>query len=298
MKLDIPKRHSELVQILATDILASDLHQKCCAKASLLAHKCARNAIYDGVVWRAMPGASDPDLSPYRAVRTIARTRRFGGVAGFTGSSRYWRVVVYNATALGAISLGGLRFWKETGLSKVKHFNFARVSDEGFQVILTDYNLDVFRGGVYCASVAVPIPTELVREVHSEQSLDTLFLFHEDVATQQVVRQGAADEWNPGVFTFANMPNLSSNTAFSGTQDERQRIDISGLIAGASFYLVMGNTITAAIPFTTAAALPALIAAAITALPNVSADAVKVDLISTVPLSLRVSFINGNGSRR
>lgn len=253
---------------------------------------------WTGTAWTAIEGSGDAALKPLRDIRTAARNRRFSRAPGAAIASQYFRVVAYNATAAGAVSIGGLRFWSERPkISPRKTIAFAKTDTERFELILTDRNIDVFRDGVFMSSIAVPVPAELVSEVKTEQSLDTMFLFHQDVEPQVVVRQGAPDEWNAADAVFTNVKNLTSSTAFSGNQDEVQELVFAGLTPGESVSITLGNSIAAPAVFSTAAALASQIAAAIESLPGVNADDVAVTQIDG-STAYRVAFVNSNGARR
>ena len=168
-----------------------------CAKSALI-----DNAVviewWDGLAWRALPGPDDQALSPRRHLRNAARTRRFGGAPGVATTARNWRLVIYNADGAGtaqdagAITVSNLRFWREKSLrSALKLIDFAKSEEETYQLALTDRNIDVFDNGAYLSSIPVSVADQQIREVKPKQSQDTLFLFHADVQTCVVVRQGS-----------------------------------------------------------------------------------------------------------
>src|SRR5208282_4898825 len=113
------------------------------------------------------------------------------------------------------------------------------------QLVLTDRNIDAFRGGEYYASVPVAIGNEIVRETKFEQSLDTLICFHQDVKTPWVQRQGASDEWGVYFQSWTNLPALTSSTAFSGNTNEVQQLNFTpALTAGDTFVFALGDMLT------------------------------------------------------
>lgn len=279
------------------------------AFVDLIGFKCANavlldNAIvvewYNGATWLPMPGPQDSDLSPRRHLRQSARTRRFGAAPGTAITARNWRVTVYNGTGVaGAVTISNLRFWREKDqLSALKLLDFAKSGSQTWQLALTDRNIDVFDNGVYLASIPVDIAQQQIAEIKPKQSQDTLFLFHADVATVQVVRQGSAEEWNAAPAAFASVPTLSTDTAFAGQQDEVQDISFSALAPGETIVLFLGGQQTAPITFVDAATLPGQIVTALTGLPGIAAapDLVA-DLRSVAPITVRVRFTGTNGGR-
>lgn len=254
---------------------------------------------WDGAAWQPFAGSDDTSLSPRKNLRLSARTRRFATRPGAQPSAQLFRVVLYGGTGPGAIDVAGLRFWREqAALSPVEIIDFAKTAAETYELALTDRNIDVFRDGIYYASVAIPHGAEVIDDATWVQSLDTLLLFHEELAIEQIVRQGAHDEWNVAIPTFTNLPNLTASTAFSGDQDEMQELTFEDLQAGDAFVLCLGDQIMAPITYSDNPTLLTDIAAAIKALPGVNADDVLVTLLQTGPVIVRVIFVDSNGARR
>lgn len=254
---------------------------------------------WDGAAWRSMAAPSSADQIQRVAIRTTSRTRRFAPPPGTVRTARNWRVVAHNAAGVGAINVGSLVFWKEReAISPVRYFPFARNSENVYQLVLTDRNIDVFKNGEYCASVPVPVGAEFIADVQLTQSIDTALLFHQEVFTQKITRQGSDTEWNTENVALTNVPALSANTAFSSNQDEIQRLEISGLTVGDTFALFFGGLWVAPIAAgATAADTATSIQTALRAHSAVGAD-VFVSVVSSTPLVIGVIFTNTNGSRR
>jgi hypothetical protein len=278
------------------------------SSASAQAQRCLAVEFWTGSAWAPLPGSGDPTLSPYRSISSTARSRRFGGAPGQTFTARQWRVtlyatssVIYSAdpiTNLGAISVGGLRFWQETSvISNVRLIPFAKSVDDVFQLVLSDRNIDIFKMGAFCASVPVPVANEFVRQCKFEQSLDTLVIFHKDIKTLWIQKQGARDEWNAGYQAYTNIPALSSNTSFSGNANEVQQLNFQGLTVGAQFVVAVGDMLSNVITYSTPTQLIANLASALDALPGIT-SALNIVVQSSSPLTLLVAFVNANGSRR
>ncbi len=193
---------------------------------------------HDGQIWRDF-GPGDGTARKGMA-STSGRTRRFGGAPGQTQRRQHWRLVTHGAANAGSISILDVQLWREKRqLSTVKAGTFARATDLVYEWLLTDHNVDIFQNGVYRASIAVDIDAAQIEQVFPTQSLDTLFLFHEDVHTVWITRQGASDEWNSQPAPFDHVPTLTSGTAFSGDQDEVQELRLPGLADGDSYLLLL-----------------------------------------------------------
>lgn len=240
----------------------------------------------------------------YGYLPIAGRTRRFGvwpgGPAGIVPAARYWRIVAKDADGAGAISVAGVRFWKERReVSPAKAFAFDRGADAIYTCVLSERNLDVFKRHVvsgsrrYVASIPVPIAAHQVADVVAIQSRDTMILFHPDVASTRIVRQGGDVEWNWDVLPAYNVPALPAGAAFAGDQDEIQDVAFSGFQLGDRYVVWLGDVVSPAQTFTGLGSLAATLSSVIGALPGLSAPAVtQVD-----DITFRVQFSGASGSR-
>ncbi len=253
---------------------------------------------WTGSVWATFGGPESLAYSARTPITTEARRKRFGVAPGEIIVTRYLRVAVYDAVGIGTISVGGVSVWTEAATgepSSVRLISFAKSVAEINQLVLTDYNIDVYDDGVYLASIRVPVPGELVDEINVEQSQDTVLLFHEDVQTRRIIREGVGDEWAVAAVTYQNAPVLTQSMALSAARDELQELTVP-FTAGDSLMLLLGEQQTAPFTATTAAALPAQIQAALSALPGVAAGIVAT-LISAGDGRVAVAFAGAAGAR-
>jgi len=241
----------------------------------------------------------------YAFVPIAGRTRRYGewpgGPGGSAVSARNWRIVAKNAAGAGAVSISGVRFWQERrAISPYsKPFAFDRGSDTLYDLVLTDRNVDVFKLGPsgarrYVASIPVPIAAHQIPQISAIQSQDTMLLFHEDVPTVRIVRQGSDVEWNADTVPAYNVPALPAGTAFAGDQDEIQDVTFAGFANGDTYVIWVGNLVTPVQTYAGPAGLAAAMSAAIGALPGLSAPTVtQTDNTPT----MRIAFTGASGSR-
>ncbi|MGL4396615.1 MAG: hypothetical protein ACRCS9_08765 [Hyphomicrobium sp.] len=215
--------------------------------------------------------------------------------------ARYWRVLVRGAGGCGALSLSGLRFWHEKAeISPVRVFPVDRSADVSYDLILTERNVDVFKRGAsgarrYVASIPVPVAHHQIDQIAVFSSRDTVFLFHEDIPSIRIVRQGSDVEWNVDTLPAYNVPALQAGTAFGGDQDEVADITFPAHSVGQSYVFFVGDLVTAPVTYADVSQFAADIAAAIDALPGLAAPAITTQ--SLTPLTLRVAFVGANGSR-
>lgn len=271
----------------------------------LIAFKCATsradNAIgveyWSGGGWVPLGMPDEVALSPRRHLRTSSRTRRFATRPGDAIATRHIRVLVSGGIGLGAISLGGLRLWADKpALLRPRYIDFARSTEEVYELALGDRNIDVYEAGKWIAAIPVPIGGGMVAEVNVEASQDTVFLYHQDVATQVITRQGAKDEWNAAPAVFTNVPTVSTQIAFTGTQDEVQTVTLAGVANGQSIALWLGDLVAPTFIYFDAATAAAQIAAALGAIPGVNNTGISVALATLAP-SYTVRFVGANGGR-
>lgn len=247
----------------------------------------------------------DPlDLAPRKHIRTAARTRRFGTAPGGPGGirvlARNWRVVCVGASgAVGQISIGGLRLWQESAqLTPIDVIEVARASDATYELVVTGRNIDVFERQRYVASIPLPVSSQQIDQLTYAGGFDTLLVFHEQLETVRIVRQGSAGEWDVGATPYTDVPDLSDQIVFSGDQDEIQRLTIAGLEVNHVVYLVLGDHISTPIVYASPAALAGQLVAALDALPGVAgAGHLVVTVAGTDPLTVEVRFTGSNGNR-
>lgn len=276
---------------VARDVAGVDLIAFSCAGTPF--NECLGIEYWTGSTWATFGGSLDN--AALKHLRTTARTRRYAGWPGQATTARHWRVVVYGAVGAGAISVGGLRMWREgSGKSEIKQITMARSRDARYDLVLSDRNIDVYRNRRWQAAIPVPVASQQVRHVKAVRSIDTLVALHEQIETTRVVRQGSDGEWDVGAAPFTNTPSLTAGTAFSGSQDEIQTVDLTGVVNGDSVVMYLGDMITAPVAFTNVAAFAPLAVAALKALPGVDDDGVVATVNGNV---VTFRFVNNNGNR-
>ncbi len=225
-----------------------------------------------------------------------ARTRRFALAPGATMTAARWRIAIHGAAGAGAVSVGGIRMWKEKRqLSPHAEDTFTRAADLVYEWVLTDRNIDIFRDRVWQASVPVDIDAQQIARVTWSQSLDSLIIYDEDIATIVVQRQGANDEWNSAPAAWTNVPKLTPGSAFAGDQDEIQDVTMAGVATGDALVIWLADKVTSAITYA-----PSTFAAdAVAALAAIGVDSgLAVERIDTATTAWRFSFFGNAGARR
>jgi len=213
-----------------------------------------------------------------------------------TVTARYWHIVRVGSTDIAATaSIGEVKFWAQTDdLSAGKLVPFSYSTEEVYMMAVSDRNIDVFVGDDLKGHIAVPHTHDHVDVLNWTQSYDTLLLFHGDVWTQRVFRQGDDDEFDFRNVSWSNIPKHDFGAGIGGV-DEVQTLGYVNLSSGDKFTILLEGKRTAVIA---AAATDADTAAAIQSelrgLSNTAADGISV---SDDTDKFTVTFSGDDGTR-
>lgn len=257
-------------------------------------NECLAVEYWTGTTWATLGGSLDN--ASRKHLRTLPRTRRFAGAPGNGAAARQWRIVLYGANGAGAISVTGLRFWREApGIATVKAINVKRSADASYELVLTERNIDVFQNQRWQAALPIAIAPQQIPEISRTSSLDTLLLFHEHIETMRILRQGSSGEWDVVPVPFEDVPALSKGAAFSGDQDEHQVLALTGVEPGDQVAVYFGDLISEPLTYANDAAFAAVLSAAVEGMPGVADDGVSVSVAGVN--AWRIRFVNDNGGR-
>lgn len=247
----------------------------------------------DGVAW--------VDLGVPVNIATTGRTRRFAAGAGLVRAARYVRFAVTGQPVIGTVGIREARIFVETGrVSVVRRFNFTFSVGETYTMLATDRNVDVFRSGVWVASVPIPHRSDQLEIVTRSQRDDTIIFWHPEVAPHALFRQGANTEWDSYAQTFSNVPTFSGGTQFGAAQHEIQEVVLEGVADGDQLQVVIEDMVTVLVPKSQVpATLAAALKTAIEDLPNVDAGiGLTVSEASVSRVVFRVEFLGGANTGR
>lgn len=232
--------------------------------------KVATTGADDALIAEYWTGSAWQTFGASLLLTTSARTRRFAGYMT-TVSARKFRVCVDATTAAGAASFSGLDFWSEAAsLSEARLERYHYRANDVHQLVVSDRNIDVFAAGTWKASIPLPAPESIIAELKFEFGYDTILVFHQDMAPQQITRLGAADEWSCEPVVFENIPLADYGGIYTNGIDEFQSLLFSGFTGSELFHLIVEGKSTTAIAYSTVAAdLINNIKVALENLPNV-----------------------------
>jgi hypothetical protein len=174
----------------------------------------------DGAVWTAFGAAFN--------ARAIARTRR---IALPPGQGRTCTRIRLRLTAApgGSLtfSLDDLKLQKETAIGTTgRIFDHTYAVESAFTVVLTPFNVDVWKGDVFVAAMNLNLSALQLPGVTREQRFDTMLLFHPDLPTQRIMRRDSDTDWSSDVAPFANIPNVDYGEVYGNIVNDQWKITI------------------------------------------------------------------------
>jgi len=250
----------------------------------------------DAASWTAFGSTFDSGSN------NVARSRRAALDPGQTVSARYWRCYMSAAASADFVSVVALDFFVEDGTeSEVVGQDFAYDSDAAYALFLTAGHVDIYRNEVRVGSARLPYTSAQIPTVSDMQSLDTMVLFHVDVAPYRIYRQGGDSEWDFRDQAFENLPDVDfGDKTYTNGVNEKQEVWLENMTDNFErFTLQLGTETTGAIVFSaTPATMVTRISDALQALDNVGSGNVTVTAL-TSPYNdvYEVEFTNDAGSR-
>jgi hypothetical protein len=228
---------------------------------------------------------------------TAARSRRFALPPGVAISAQYFRIAVLSGAGAGALTVTDMRILTEldfTGHVRTLNFNFAKGQE--YSIALTDGHGDVFLDGVWKAAFAIDTTAAMLPDIEWTSRLDSLLVFHEDLETPLVKRQGRHSEWDFRPYPYTNLPIYDFGGSYVNGVNAKQRVQLFNLTTGEAFDLTLeGETTTSITINATPSVTAASIASALEALPNVVAGMTVTAVSASV---FDVTFTGGANAAR
>lgn len=266
-------------------------------------------------------GAASLQSSTDDAVWTTRATINIGGSAynrrfamppnQDLATARYWRIIIDNPTAANfstskvTLSYVDLRYENgySSGAPSLGNFSEHRLTasiDDEYILIATQRNCDIYRAdtGAWVAAVYLDHAEDEVASIKSSTSLDTLILYHNDVAPSFVQRLGSDGDWRSGFITFDSVVEFPFDDATTGGVNEKQYIRADGMNGGEKVTVEYNGDISNQITWSTSAATNAAsIEAALEALSGIGDLEVVVDGGSDENAELEIRF-NGADTQK
>ncbi|SEK37378.1 hypothetical protein SAMN04515666_101353 [Bosea lupini] len=223
------------------------------------------------VVQTSLDGVTYTDLGARFGIDTEARSRRFAVPPGQSRLMRFLRLMVTGASsAPGVITLQGIALYANGPASTYRVRPFTRSRAEAYDFVFTENNIDVWGQSGWLAAIYLPASSDQIATLDLVQQLDTMFVFHQDIAPQRIMRQGADDEWTCWPVEFKRIPRVDYGGVYNNGVAAGFSIQFVNLTLPATFALNVSGEETEAIDAQgSTAANEAVIKAAIEALPSV-----------------------------
>jgi hypothetical protein len=109
-----------------------------------------------------------------------------------------------SATTFGGTPLAILQETNLPAQARVRPFTFSL--DQTYVAVLMESFADFYRDGVYVGSSYTPLTAARLSTTDTPQRLDTMFLFHRDVPTHRILRDGSDAKWVLSQVPYENVP--------------------------------------------------------------------------------------------
>jgi len=211
------------------------------------------------------------------------------------------------------------------GLSNVRLVEFKFNTEQTYLIVLHHKTITIFRNGAVVATLTSPYSSgDLVAEetpegdlvssgVYWTQSKDTILLFHENFAIQELKRQGSHTSWTLAEYELKNVPRYDFGEDYTDPDEigvnEVQEIEFpapgnqGNWTVGDTFALILEDEQTENIKFVAdGAAMAFALQKALRELKNTSADGISVIFDNTGGTqvsqgSFTVTFSGDDGER-
>lgn len=127
------------------------------------------------------------------------------------GNYRYARLVRIGTTDLGSatVTITSLEIATESGLSKTRTFSYSFNIDQTYKMVVSDKNIAIYQGTSYLIDIYIDNLIESrLKKIDYEFDADTLIIFHEDIPTIRLQRNGANDIWTLSTVAYTNIPQF------------------------------------------------------------------------------------------
>lgn len=151
-------------------------------------------------------------------------------------TAQHWRLARVGATdaglavfTLGEFEIVGIPAALTLSNVRLKPFQFS--TEQNYQFAFTDQAVGIYKDGVLQATLITPYTSDVLPAISVLQSLDTMLVFHEDIQTQEIFREGSDTLWSISPVTYTNIPQFDF-----GSGDEDVWSDTRGWPRCATFH--------------------------------------------------------------
>lgn len=152
-----------------------------------------------------LPFSAPFSVGTAAATRTIALAPRVSVLA----SGIRLRMVSAPPGAV-TFTIPGMNALTETAarppVARVRPFTFGL--DQTYTAVLFANHIDFFRDGTFVGGAATGFGTDQIAAIKLQQRFDTMLLFHEDVPSQRILRNGSDTEWIVDSIPYTSTPRV------------------------------------------------------------------------------------------
>lgn len=158
---------------------------------------------FDGTTWASFAQAFTVGISAVD--RTIARPPRAQVLA------RAIRLRLISAPAQPTtFTAPSMNAFSETttkpDIARVRPFTFGL--DQTYTAVQIASHMDFYRDGVFVGSASTSFASDKIAAVKAQQRFDTMLLWHEDVKSKRILRNGADNEWVGDDIPYEAIPRV------------------------------------------------------------------------------------------
>lgn len=141
----------------------------------------------------------------------------------------------------------------------VREFKFSFSEDQEYVFVFAPYTLSIYKeiAGLQTRQVIlfIPISSENIPGISFAQQLDTMIIFHKDIVTQEVQRQGSDVDWKIAPWAYENIPKRnfidtnSDSTGFEVGVNHEEKLRLENFNDGDDFTIFVDGEETDGIEF-------------------------------------------------
>lgn len=188
--------------------------------------------------------------------------------------------------------------------ARIRPFTFSL--DQAYVAVISDRHIDFFRDGSYVGCAKTSFAAARVEALGVQQRFDTMLLFHDEVRSERIRRNGSDSEWIVDQVPYSAVPRVDLGGAYTNQVTDIWKVYLSyptsGSYANGVNLFVSVNISgeeTAGVPTGATVDWPAFAAAtkaAIEALPSIAAGITVTEDHSTGGLTVLTIAFTGAGN--
>lgn len=203
-------------------------------------------------------------------------------------------------------TLTGLTSYTELATlpAAARSFDYTYAIDKAFSLVLTPGNADFYNGDTFVGSTAIGVTVLQLADIKREQRLDTMYLWHPDLAPLRLMRSESDGDWTVDAAPFTSLPNVNYGGTYANIVNDVWNITLrwSAGPADLALELKINGEDTQAVTLGVGPDWPAFLTAlkaAIEALPSVDPGVTLTQTLAANSSVITITFAGvGNSGNR